>query len=296
MGLSILDKEQLILGTILNCNQEIKKFKQLKSTKLFENLNNYDFSIRNLMGDSLNLEYSKLNESLPQLLNDNNYVKNTRGNYYGYFQKVNEFLNNYEPVITQTLNESLNPVEPNEEYVPIFNIFGYRDELKKIIQEIETQNDANLPKNILRIKVDLNKPIFVLGFNLSNNFALKKELFAKFSVDDSKLLAIAYCKYNKQVLFFQSNLQQLIVYDIAQDILDYWNSVNEDKLKNINLNSSNYIKIFKEETTINDIIELYLNTNQLNLKYTDNLYHDERYKNYVQTFKNNAIGRQLFKS
>ena len=103
VNLSILDKEQTIISTLLECNNEIRKVNKLLNNKSLERkVNLYHFNFGNL--------FSELN---PLFENDNSIssqfsrITNTRDNYYSYFNKVRQFIDGYEPNIQKSLNESL---------------------------------------------------------------------------------------------------------------------------------------------------------------------------------------------
>jgi len=283
-NLSVQSKEQLIIGTILSCNNEIKKFSKLTGLKESTKFNMYHFNMVQLFGDINPLFENDF--QINKIPEDSIFVKNTRGNYYSYFQKVNEFLEGYEPNIQQSLNESLivddikvkNPIQ--------MNIDTFKIDLKNIINDLEKQNDLNSVSNeIIKIKTFAKRPIFIHGFDICNNIALQKELIEKFNLSINKLISICFDKSKKQLLFITDVSTNIICYDLNEDILDLYNNINiEDKIKQEKLNIKTYLFQIKE-LIHNNIIELYFNIDLLDLKYSDNLYSDISRKTYSETIQ-----------
>ena len=280
MALSVQQKEQLIVGTILSCNNEIKKISQImpKLNESIQNTNVYHFNMKSLFND-----INPLLESFQNIPDESIYVKNTRGNYLSYFQKVYEFLDGYEVNLQTSLNESLN-VEGNSIQI---DIVSFKKDLKTIINELLKKNDLeNISPEILKIKTLANIPISIYGYDICNNISLQKELVEKFNLTSEKLLAICFDKSNKQILFVTNSTNSIIVYDLKKDMLDNYNTVNnENKIPSKPLSISTYFSILQELIN-NNIIVLYLNINELKLNYTDNLFGDESRIKYIQQMQN----------
>jgi len=298
-NLSIQAKEQLIIGTIISCNGEIAKFsdkfgnktqvgKNIKNLMESENLNLYHYNMVNLFCDVSGINYIQLNESFDQIISENNYIKNTRENYYSYFQKVHNFLSGFEVPLQKSLNESLVVDDKMVENPIQQNIFTFKDDLKKLIIELENSNDLDkIPANILKIKTFAKHPIFICGYNICGNLALKKELFENFHITDKDLIAICFDKSNKQILFVTKSTSNLIAYDLKSDNLDYYNKINEDKIPTQTLTGLNYLSVLKELIN-NNLLEIFISVDSLGLKFSDNLYKDQTYALYMEKMKANS--------
>lgn len=273
-NLSVKEKEQLIVGTIISCNKEIKRLlntidiKELK--EIISKNNTYHFNMKSLLKD-----INPLFESFDNIPDDMVYVKNERGNYYAYFQKVYDFLDGYEPTVQAILNESLDIDATGNIIQAKSNILTFKDDLKLIIKQLEDKNDiTKLSKEVIKIKTLAKRPIFVYGYDICNNLELQQELFNKFQLKNSDLIAIAYNISDKQLYFIPKNLMGTVCYDLKSDIIDYYNKINTDKLTNITVIGSTYMNILKEQTQVNNIIEIYKNVSTLGLEFKDNLYFD----------------------
>lgn len=289
---TVQDKEQIIIGTIINCNREIKNFlnesasamKKKHLKKLFEsnNFDIYHYNMLNLYSEVTGIPFINRNEGMefPTA------VTNSRNNYYAYFQKVNDFLNGFEINLQESLNESLN-VDTVRVKNPIqLNITTFKEELKSIINILDKQNDVvNYSKDILKIKAFAKQPLFVNGYNICSNISLMKELQEKFEILHQNLMAICFNQNTKQLYFVTNSTNKLVVYDLKKDILDYYNNVNP-KIEVKQLEGKTYLDILKKLTGINAILELYLNPLVLNLKFEDNLYHDIAYNNFRMKYAN----------
>lgn len=285
-NLNTQNKEQLIVTTILDCNNQISKlyegFKTPNLRNLMERNNMYYFNMLNLMGD--------INKPLMEnfVVDQNNpaYVRNTRGNYYSYFQKVHKFLDGFEPNIVHTLNESLSIIPENLSIKnPIqLNIMTFKHDLKNIIDELEKRNDldSSLSLEILKIKTFAKKPLFIYGFDICNNIALRKELFEKFNVTDKNLIAICFDKSEKRLLFIPDIADKIICYDLKSDTLDYYNNlvgkIIDDsvysKLSATKIEARQYLSKIKE-LIHNNMFEVYANSELFNFTFTDNLFSDK---------------------
>lgn len=283
---TIQDKEAIIVGTIINCNQVIKKFlneTSKKPTKLFESHNNdiYNFTMKKL--------YSKI-------AGDNTYPTyvefSPRNNYYAYFKKTQEFLNGYEPSLQNSLNESL--VERTEKPKIYLDIYSFRQELKQLVEYLSKQNDLeNYSSYIVNIKTFSKQPMFVNGYNICNNIALMNELQSSFGILQQDVIAVCFNKSTKQIYFVTNNTSRLVVYDIETDVLGLYNDISNPKIpKDNRVSPKNYLETLKRLTGYNTIIELYFNISSLNITYSDNLYRDNAYgsfRNKLEIMKQELI-------
>lgn len=281
--MNVQEKEQLIIGTIIDCNSEISKLSGvIKNVSLMEKNNLYHFNMVQL--------YKSLNESdttfgdFDTKLDVPVYTKNLRNNYYAYFQKVHKFLDGFEPNMQRNLNEGL---QTDSDDISSIDIYSFKEDLKNIIKELESKNDLeNLSEQIYKIKTFAGRPIFIYGYDICNNVALRKELFESFKIDHTNLISICFDKSNKQILFIQKNSLNIVCYDLKTDTLDYYNKVNgvgtngagtnagDTQIKGISFDGPKYLQQLKE-LIHNNIVELYINPSILELKFEDNLYFDK---------------------
>lgn len=274
--MNVQEKEQLIIGTIIDCNSEISKLSGvIKNVSLMEKNNLYHFNMVQL--------YKSLNESdttfgdFDTKLNVPVYTQNLRNNYYAYFQKVHKFLDGFEPNMQRNLNEGLQTYSDD---ISSIDIYSFKEDLKNIIKELESKNELeNLSEQIYKIKTFAGRPIFVYGYDICNNVALRKELFESFKIDHTNLMSVCFDKSNKQILFIQKNSLNIVCYDLKTDTLDYYNKVNTgdttiEPIKGILFDGPKYLQQLKE-LIHNNIVELYINQNILELKFEDNLYFDK---------------------
>ena len=288
---SIQNKEQLIVGTIISCNNEIKSFindfgnisnigKSVKNLMENQKFSMYHFNMMNLYSEITDIPFMELNENYDKFVSPNNYIANSRKNYFSYFTKVHEFLTGYEISVQKSLNESLNIEYNNSPDSLQIDIYSFKNDLKKIIEKLILSNDLeNLPLNILKIKTFAKMPILIYGYDICNNLSLNIELKEKFGILQNDIISICFDKTNKQLLFLTINTSKIICYDLKQDIFDFYNVVNKNspiKL-NINLNPPKHLKTLKELLDNSNIFELYVKLEILNLKFTDNLYKDNKY-------------------
>lgn len=285
MDMTIFDKEQKIIGTVIACNHEITKLINDNSAKisyelknLFENDKNklYHYNFINLYSNIIDIPYVNLFENFKTYSDRNNLITNSRNNYYSYFNKVYDFLGGYEPNIQKKLNENFDVGKNNPNNL-LLNLTTFKNDLKNIILKLsEIDEFENVSKEILRIKTFAKKPIFVYGYDICNNMALNVELQKTFGISTNDLLAICFNKSYKQLIFVVSNSNNLIVYDLKTDNFDLYNNVNKENPISIskNFDSNNYLEEIKKLTEINNIFEIYLNTNKIDFKFTDNLYND----------------------
>lgn len=277
VNLSILDKEQTIISTLLECNNEIRKVNKLLNNKSLERkVNLYHFNFGNL--------FSELN---PLFENDNSIssqftkVSNTRNNYYAYFQKVKQFIDGYEPNVQSKLNESLKVDIAQVENPVQINFTTFNQDLNKLIKLLEKKDDfTNLSPEVLKIKTLANKPILIFGYDICNNLQLKSELHSRFNIQESDLISICYEKTKNQLYFVTD--KSLVVYDVKEDVLDYYQNVNKDRpIKSTNFHPDTYLQNLKDETFKNSIFEIWCNVTKFGIKWTDNLYKDAARTKYV---------------
>ncbi len=280
--ISIQDKEALIIGTVIACNNELthflnenKNFKKNKFVKLYESKLHdvYEYNFRNLSED--------FSAELPSA------IQNPRHNYYSYFNKVYSFLNGYELGIQKSLNESLTVSDIKVQNPLQVNIDTFKKTLKSIIEKLEKQDDiTNYSQQQLSIKTFAKQPLFIVGYNICNNIALMKELQEKFDITYDKLMAIVYDRSEKQLIFIPVNSKSVITYSILQDELV---PVNNYLTKQ--LTAQNYLEELRlmKETAF---IEVFVNQNTLNFKFTDNLYKDisrQKYREQIEKAKASVI-------
>lgn len=282
--MNVKNKEKLIVGTIINCNKEINDLSEsIVLDSISKDKNNiYRFNMVNLLNEIDEKEttiddLTSLNESFTVSLPAEQEIKNSRKNYFAYFNKVKNFLDNFEPGVQKVLNESLN-IDGKENDV-VININTFKEELKKIIQELSLKDDVrNLTSDILKIKLFANKPLFIYGYDINSNIELKKELVSKFNITDEKLLFILFDQSNKQILFLTDDIRTSICYDLKTDKLDYYNIINKDnqelKIDELKIDLKNGPEQLKSITSISYFV-LYLNIQKMELKFEDNLYLDQ---------------------
>lgn len=282
---TLQDKEQVILSTIISCNREIKNFQKKCNINLFgeSKLDKYHFKMLDLFSVVTGTNVKVLNESIDSLLESNNFVKqNIHGNYYAYFQKVNEFLNGFENGIQHSLNESILTLSsiPLDKQSNGFSTIGnpkilsidtFKADLKKYIEKLKSNNDFEkyVSEDIMKIKIFSKRPIFVYGFDIINNFIFQKEISDRFKKNPNSILSICYDKGMKRLLFI---FDEVIAYDIETDTLDLLKNIDSD-YPNPKYNNQNYFSVLQEN--INKVlVEVYMNTSNQDFKFQDNLYKD----------------------
>ena len=266
---SVQDKEALIIGTVIACNNTLSHF--LNENKRFKNnrfIQLYESKLHDIYNYNLKGLFEDFSIELP------NAIENTRNNYYSYFNKVYSFLNGYELEIQKSLNESLNVSESRVKNPLQINIETFKTTLKSIINKLEKQDDiTNYSQQTLAIKTFAKQPLFIAGYNICNNIALMQELQNKFNITNENLLAIVYDRSNKTIIFIPLNSRSVITYSILQDDLKAENNYLSRELK-----ANNYLDELKTMKDNNTFIEIYLNQNTLNFKFSDNLYNDVKRK------------------
>jgi hypothetical protein len=294
MKLTVKDKEEVIVSTIISCNNENKKFisskrlnESLKEKLSFEKTNLYSYNMTQLLGE-INPIFENNNylDSSITINESFNYVKNDHNNYKAYFGKVLNFLNSFEINVQSTLNESLN-VDVNLVKQPLqLNINTFKEDLKALIEYLSKQNDFNtIPQECLKIKILTKKPILINGFDICNNLQLKNALQQQFNIDQSKVNGIVFDKSNKQLLFVNSNnYESTICYDVNSDIFDYYNVVNKEtnRLPSRKVDDLKILPQLKAMTGINNMIEIYTNFQNTKIEFKDNLYQDNKRNEFNQ--------------
>lgn len=297
--MNVQNKEQIIIGTILKCNQEIKNFlNESISSNVSSNKHFNDLLIN--LNESVDLYHYNLTNLFKTVCNSDNELfenysqfTNNHKNYYAYFNKVYNFLNEFETNIQVTLNESLIVDSRKVKNPKQLNIVTFKNDLKNLINYLESQNDiSNYSKKILNLKTFLKQPIYVCGYNLTNNDILKQQLFDNFKISEQNLLSICFNQNTKQLYFVTPNTNNIIVYDLKSDVLDNYGKVNKINLKSVNLKPNDYLNTLKQLTGVNSIYEIYINPNTLNFKFEDNLYKDNAYKKFREELDKN---QKIFK-
>lgn len=293
--LTVQQKEQMIVGTILYCNSVIKRLNEnfVKSnslTKLFES-DAIHFNMLNLASKITGEGVSFLNENYDSFITENNFIAmNEHNNHYAYFNKVKSFLNGFELPLQKSLNESLffkptikplggGSTQTDNASQQISNIDTFKKKLNQYISELEHNDDAELySTNILKIKLLANKPLFIYGFNIAASLPFQQEICVKFNKNAADLISILFDKSDKVLMFVFKN-----------DIITY--SIKDDELKRMVLNfkfdASDYSIKIGENITRNTLI---IYQNIYGLRYTDNLYRDDGRQNFI-----NGIKKSLFK-
>ena len=283
---SIEEKESAILSTIIACIKNLKdlqkKFGKIKNLCESLNLNVYNNNMINLYSDLSGMEYHELNENVN--FEDGSMVKNHRNNYYAYFKKVSDFLDGYELGIQNSLNESFEPVDIKKltnlgtKIKKTFGIDSFKSDLKKVIDRLESINEIETYSNdIINIKIFAHKPIFIYGYDIVNNLKLQEELNKRYNKTINNLLSIIYDKSNKELLFVYSD--SIIAYNLEDDSF---------KQAIVKLNKSNYLDYIKNNINMN-IVEIYKNIELMELKFTDNLYHDNARREFMENVKKQIL-------
>lgn len=290
-SMTVQEKEQVIVGTILYCNSVIKQLnenfnKKSKFHKLFET-DAIHFNMINLASKITGEGLSQLNENVNQFVSDNNFVKmNEHQNHYAYFQKVKSFLNGFEIPTQHSLNESITikqavirPLgsghnQSTTAQQQISNIDTFKKQLNAYISELEKNNDTeNYTQQILNIKLFANKPLFVYGFNIANSIVFQQEICTKFNKNAADLLTILFEKSEKYLMFVFKN-----------DIITY--SVKDDNLNKMNINfkfdERNFVDEIGNNISRNTVM---LHRNISGITFTDNLYKDSAHAQLIENMR-----------
>lgn len=248
---SLQTKEEIILGTIINCKNTVKKLGLAKANQVKDNteLINLFESVsgivipKQLITDTFNND---------QVLNISDYHNNP----YAYLSDVKSLMESYIP-LESGLNE-------NPEITNFANsLKGYLNDLEKIndFQKFDSMHEL-----VLKTKLFARQPINVYGVNLFDIEKLKNTL--KFNL----LYSVIYNKSDKQLLFVGDEM--VLAYDIKTDKLQEQHLINSD-IEQLHVNQNNYLEIIKDEIS-NNIIEIYKNHEIKPLTFTDNMYGDKK--------------------
>jgi hypothetical protein len=273
---NVYDKERLIVSGIIACNNQINNL-QSKS-RLFENLidkdksNMYKYNMLNLYSSIVNTDFITLNESF---INESfDYIKNERDNYYAYFNQMNNFLSGYEVNVQKSLNESLFTSDTQVKNPSQLDIETFKKDLKEIIGKLERINEVgNLSAPTLKIKTLSKVPTYVFGYNIMNNEKLEPSIGEY--IKPQNVSMVVYDAYNKGLIFV--GREGFVFYDLRTDKFIF--------NKHSFTIDANLFDAFKRFTGINNLIQLYFDTSLFKMKYTNNLYNDEKYKDYLDMQK-----------
>jgi len=299
---SLQGKEQIVVETILSCTSVINKLKNTtvisgKSFQLFET-QNYFSNMTKLFETVTGSRFS--GTVSPDVLK----IQDFRFNNYAYLNEVSKFLVDFDLTIVTNLNESLNFNDGVQ-----YNIDHFTHDLHNCIKDLENIDDLQkldtLSPEIRKIKIWARKPLYVYGFDIVNNYALQKELIDSFGIDISHLITLLFDRTNKQLLFIFTG--RIIAYDIKNNLFGDYNEINKEtivshfdneilSIKNIKLiNNKNYKEILADEVN-NNMLQLYLNVNSLELKFTDNLYGDSARAEWLEKHKSHKDNNMLVKN
>lgn len=248
---SLQTKEEIILGTVINCKNTVKKLGLVKPNEaknndeliqLFESVSGIVIPKKSIVDTFDN----------DQVLNITDYHNNP----YAYLSGVKALMESYVP-LESGLNE-------NPEIINFTNsIKGYLKDLEKIN---DFQKFGAMHELVLKTKLFARQPINVYGVNLFDVEKLKNTL--KFNL----LYSIIYNKSDKQLLFVGDEM--VLAYDIKTDQLLEQHLINSD-IDQLNVKQNNYLEIIKEEIS-NNIVEIYKNHEIKPLTFTDNMYRDKK--------------------
>lgn len=266
-SLSLQEKEQKFVSTLLCCNHELIKNYDAK-LKYHKNMVQLYESI---VGND-NIEFEEIKQH--NLIDFNEF----RQNKFAYFNEVKKLVENFDINLTMQLNESIVSFTGNQG----FSIEDFKKDLNNVITELSKNNDFDvldtLSDTVRKIKIFSQKPIYVYGFDILNNQIFQKEIKEKFNIDTNDIYSILFDKSNKQLLFiFQG---KIISYLLKTNELDYynniWNDTYQGNVKGIEtIKFDNYFNFVCENINSN-IIELYKNPQNFNPKFSDNLFKDNK--------------------
>lgn len=245
---SLQTKEEIILGTIIQCKNTMNTLGLIKPkdytsntgiVKLFESVS------------GINIEHQSNFFANDQVLQISDYHNNT----YAYLNDVKSLMENYIPETSLLIG--------NDEIKEFVSIIQTKIvDLSKIndFQKYQTLNET-----ALKTKIFAKHPINVLGVNLFDIEKLRESLNFKL------LYSIIYSKTDKQMLFVGDNI--VIIYDIKTDQLGEAHLINPE-IPQLKVKPENYLEIIKEEISNNLFIIYTDRTSVKPLKFTDNLYGD----------------------
>jgi hypothetical protein len=273
---NVYDKERLIVSGIIACNNQISRL-QSKS-RLFENLMDsdrtsmYKYNMMNLYSSISNTDFIGLNES--HITDSFDYITNSHDNYYAYFNKMSNFLSGYEIPVQNSLNESLFISDTKVKNPTQIDITTFKQDLTEIIKKLSTINEiGNLTPQTLKIKTLSHVPTYVFGYNIMNNEKLESSL--REYMKPENIFMVVYDAYNMGLCFV--GREGFVFYDVKTDLFSF--------KKHTFTCDANLFQTFKEFTGINYLIELYFDTNLLNMKFTNNLYNDQKVQQMVDLEK-----------
>jgi hypothetical protein len=269
---NVYDKERLIVSGIIACNNQISKLQS--QSKLFEDLidsnktNLYKYNMMNLYSSIVHTDFIGLNES--HIDDSFDYIKNTHDNYYAYFTKMSNFLSGYEIPVQQTLNESLFIPDTQVKNPTQIDIVTFKQDLADIINKLASINEVgSLTQQTLKIKTLSHIPTYVFGYNIMNNDKLEPSI--KEYMRPESISMVVYDAYNKGLCFVGRD--GFVFYDLKTDLFTF-------KKYSFKIDA-NLFQTFKHYTGINYMIELYFDSSLLNMKFTNNLYNDQKYQQMV---------------
>lgn len=312
--MTVEQKEQALLGTLLYCNNVIHELKEnstfnkiTKVKKLFENCDAYKFNFLNLVSLSTGEGIVMLRENHDTFMENNTVIKmNERQNVYAYLREVKSFLNGFELGVQKSLNESLDIHVPVKQKLgggklienpfndgkvtmnnytanktPLSDIDGFKRELDLYITELEKINDTNnYSDDILKIKMLARKSLFVYGFNIMNSLVFQTTLSHKYGLNNIDLLAILFNRIDNSLLFvYRKNI--IIRYTIKNDGFEMIQIASK-------YDDTNYMTAINQSITFKLLI-LYQDLSGLH--YVNNVYGDEMINKNIDRFKNLIVKR-----
>lgn len=278
----IKEQESNLVSTILLCCENIQKLFESNIIKPSFDNKTYFYDFKNLYCEinEINFDdfYNKsLNESITNLLIEKNIISPTNNNnYYAYLKKVYNYIDNYSNQIIVNLNESMKI--DGDKSKRILDISSFKDELSKIIKDVEKQDDTNLPSDILKIKLDLNIRLNVMGFNINKDSAFISSIEKIFGIKSENIRKIFYDKSNKSLYIFLriAEIPKMIYYDIKND------KYEEYAIKNKDIKDDDVLDLLKQNVNNNIII---VHNMPVELKFTDNLYSDAKQNEILKKYE-----------
>lgn len=270
-------QEQQIVGVVISCNNELQKLAKIINktgnpviAKILNKCDLYDYNFTQLfesVNDGIRIETKSI---VPMF-------ENKRNNYYAYLTNVSKYLNTTKQTNPSTL-VSLNESIKSETSVDI-NSFGV--DIKRLIKQLEKLDEPETITNpdIIKIKANLGKPIFVFGFDINNNQQLINELSVAGIAPDT-VISIIYDKRNKSLLFVSTN-SIVVEYSIISDTFANITPIN------FIFNNDTYLSDLKNILDNFNIFVLYYNFGLSGKSFTDNMFGD--FKRYVENEQKKLI-------
>lgn len=245
---SLQTKEEIILGTIINCKNTIKSL-GLINPKDYTSNNDLIQLFESVSG--LNVKHQTDFFNTDQVLN----IVDYHNNPYAYLKDVKQLMENYIPANSLLLN--------NDE------VKFFTNSIEQHIKSLEKINDFQkfdtLNEIVFKTKIFAKQPINILGVNLFDIEKLREQINFKL------LYSIIYNKSDKQMLFVGDGV--VMAYDIKTDQLAEVHLINTE-IPKLSVKPENYLDIIKEEISNNLFIIYTDRTTVKPLKFTDNLYGD----------------------